>query len=59
MDVDLLDRSLSIVDIILCLADMGMLVYLIKVGRMGRPRPKPYPKFKAYRKERKYRRNRR
>jgi uncharacterized membrane protein YobD (UPF0266 family) len=47
MDVDLLDRTLSIIDIVLCLADMCMLVFLLR--RAAVPKRKGFDKFASYR----------
>ncbi len=58
MDIDTFDRILSAVDIVICIVDMSLLVYLIRVGREGRVKIRPYPKFEAYRKG-KSRKNRR
>jgi len=58
MDLDFFDRSLSVVDIVVCLIDFAFLAYLIRLDRTRRAKPKPVSKFAYYRKG-KTRRNRR
>lgn len=58
MDLDFFDRTLSVVDIVVCLIDFAFLAYLIRLERSRRERPKSYSKFAYYRKG-KTRRNRR
>ncbi len=58
MDLDFFDRSLSVVDIIVCLIDFAFLAYLIRLEKSRREKPKPVSKFAYYRKG-KMKRNRR